>query len=69
LHAEGPGSIRPLTAAKVRGHGEWRDGHWRVVLNGPRPAGDRFSLAVWSGRNRERAGLKAFAPEWIKMAA
>ena len=27
-----------------------------------------FSVAVWEGGNGERAGIKAFAPDWISLA-
>ena len=27
----------------------------------------RTALAVWSGANAERAGLKAFSPEWVEL--
>ena len=27
----------------------------------------RVALAVWRGANAERAGLKAFSPEWVEL--
>jgi len=27
----------------------------------------RTALAVWSGANAERAGLKAFSPQWVEL--
>ncbi len=55
-------------------------GRWSVVFRralaaeGPGVVGFepgrsyRTALAVWSGANAERAGLKAFSPEWVELS-
>lgn len=68
LHAAGPGTIRALNASGLRAHAAWLDGSWRVAISGPQPSGPRrFTVATWDGSARERAGLKAFAAEWIDL--
>ncbi|HMV71548.1 MAG TPA: hypothetical protein PKC08_05160 [Pseudomonadales bacterium] len=74
VSAEGLGSTDTLDRKLVKVAGVHRDGHWHVVIaralavaNGPatvRLAPGQttpFSLAIWEGGHRERAGIKAFA--------
>jgi DMSO reductase family type II enzyme heme b subunit len=79
--AEGIGSSRTVDVDLVKGNGVWKEGRWRLViaralrvetgepvaqLRGGDATG--FSVAVWDGGNGERAGIKAFAPEWTSLA-
>ncbi|NIR96658.1 MAG: c-type cytochrome [Gammaproteobacteria bacterium] len=72
LAAEGFGTLTAQPSQEVRANGAWRDGVWRVVLTRALAAGgehavelvpDRqglvpLALAVWSGEDAERDGLK-----------
>ncbi len=79
--AEGIGTSRTVDVDLVKGNGVWKEGRWRVVIaralsvQTSEPvaqlrAGETtgFSVAVWEGGNGERAGIKAFAPNWISFA-
>lgn len=69
LIARGPGSISSLSNAGLRADGAWAKGKWRVQITGNRPEGPRqFSVALWKGAARERAGLKSFVPDWIDLS-
>ena len=78
--AEGLGSTRTVDTQVVRGHGAWKDGRWRVVIaralsveTGEPVAQLRpgettgFGVAVWEGSGGERAGIKSFSGDWIKL--
>lgn len=78
--AEGIGTTRTVDQELVRGHGTWKDGRWRVVIaralrvQAPDPVaqlrpGDvtGFGVAVWEGSRGERAGLKSFSGDWMKL--
>lgn len=68
LIAKGPGSITPVSNAGLRADGAHANGKWRVQITGYRPDGPRqFSVALWKGAARERAGLKSFVPDWIDL--
>lgn len=68
LQAKGPGTITALTPAGLRAHAAWLDGSWRVAISGPQPTGPRrFTVATWDGSASERAGLKAFAAQWLNL--
>ena len=52
------------------------DGHWRVTLTrglghgeniAPLSSGkhQKIGLVIWNGSNDERAGIKAFSPNWL----
>lgn len=70
LVARAPGTIEAVAPAGIKAHAAWLDGSWRVVLSGPQPSGPRrFTVATWDGSAGERAGLKAFAAEWIELDA
>lgn len=78
--AEGIGTSRlTKAAAPVVTRSVHRGGRWAVVfcrgleVRPPAAQGVRFAaggryrvaVAVWSGAHGERAGLKAFSPEWV----
>lgn len=80
--AEGIGTSRLTNAAPVVStQAAHRSGRWalifrRVLASGTPAAaaaqftagGDyRLAVAVWNGANGERAGLKAFSPEWVEL--
>lgn len=70
LQAKGPGTIAALSPDGLKATAQWLDGSWRVTISGPQPSGPRrFTVATWDGSAKERAGLKAFAPEWIELDA
>lgn len=75
--AKGLGTTQTLDTALVRAHGIWNKGRWRVVIvRALRVQGEadvvqlaagqeaRFGIGVWHGASMERAGIKAFSPEW-----
>ena len=76
--SEGIGTTRVLGESDVTVASRWSDGYWRVVFRrklAPAAAVDmqpRFStdamirvgFAVWDGNRQERAGMKAFSPNW-----
>ncbi len=72
----GTSRLGPEVGAAARSR--WRDGVWHLVLSRAleetkdaaalRPgAATRIGLAVWNGRNQERAGLKAMTPDWTDL--
>jgi len=78
--AEGLGTTRTVDREQVRGHGEWKDGRWRVVIaralrvEAGAPvaqlrAGERtgFGVAIWEGSHGERAGIKSFSVNWLDL--
>lgn len=68
LTAKGPGSIAAITNAGLRADAAHIYGKWRVQITGVRPEGPRqFSVALWKGSAKERAGLKSFVPDWIDL--
>lgn len=77
VSAEGLGTSQTLDTNLVKAYGEWKDGHWRVVIARPMQVpgvagaaqltpGQQtgFGVAIWEGSNRERAGIKAFSGDW-----
>jgi len=76
--AAGLGTTRVTDASAIAVSASWTDGRWSVVfrraLTVPAAADEALQLrvgetvkiafAVWEGGNAERAGLKAFSPEW-----
>lgn len=69
--AKGPGTLTPVSNEGLKSQSKHNGKRWRVQLSGPQIVNTprRFAVAVWSGANRERAGLKAFSKEWIELAA
>ena len=80
--AEGIGTSRLTNAAPVVStQAAHLGGRWalvfRRVLASDTPAAaaaqftpgasHRLAVALWSGANAERAGLKAFSPEWVEL--
>jgi DMSO reductase family type II enzyme heme b subunit len=77
--AEGWGSMTVKPDQHALGHGEWRDGVWRVVITRPMISDDTNALrlqpgdrtvigfAVWEGGNHEVGARKAWAP-WVPLA-
>ena len=76
--AEGIGSSRVLPATDVTADSLWADGYWQLVFSRrlvPEALPDaqphfstdgeiRTAFAVWDGLRQERAGMKAFSPNW-----
>lgn len=78
--AEGLGTTRTVDLDLVKGRGVWKDGRWRVVIaralrveSGEPLAQLRpgettgFGVAVWEGSRGERAGIKSFSGDWMKL--
>jgi DMSO reductase family type II enzyme heme b subunit len=79
--AEGLGTSRTVDVERVRAHGTWREGLWRVVIARAlrvdtaepvaqlEPGGSTgFGVAVWDGGSGERAGIKSFSgPTWHEL--
>lgn len=72
--AEGLGSTDTLDRELVKVNGVYRGGEWHVIIARALQVPDRptvaqltagetipFSLAIWEGGHRERAGIKSFA--------
>ncbi|CAB1369243.1 putative ethylbenzene dehydrogenase-like gamma-subunit [Denitratisoma oestradiolicum] len=80
--AQGIGSSTVQPEQNISVAAQWQDGHWQVVfrrllmpppiitsqpgfvLNTPQ----RIGFAVWDGYRQERAGLKAFSPNWTEFS-
>lgn len=76
--AEGMGSTERRDDAALTGSARYARGRWDVVLAHPfaakdAPAGtvalrpgstSKVAFAIWQGANQERAGIKAFSPDW-----
>ena len=70
LVAKGPGSIAMVSNAGLRADAAHSNGKWKVQITGVRPSGPRqFSVALWKGAAKERAGLKSFIPDWIDLGS
>lgn len=82
ITAGGTGTtVRHLTD-DVQANGIWADGKWRVVIGRvfaaqgtgesavPLSPGKavKAGFAVWEGSSGERAGFKAFSPQWIDLS-
>jgi DMSO reductase family type II enzyme heme b subunit len=78
--AEGIGTTRTVDQELVRGQGVWKDGRWRVVIARAlrvrgldsvaqlRPGETTgLGVAVWEGSRGERAGIKSFSGDWMKL--
>jgi DMSO reductase family type II enzyme heme b subunit len=78
--AEGIGTTRTVDRELVRGQGTWKDGRWRVVIaRALRVQGAEavaqlrpgeltgLGVAVWEGSRGERAGIKSFSGDWMKL--
>ncbi len=78
---EGVGSTQRRDDPSLAAGAVHQDGRWQVVisrsfaLNGS-PGGSislapggasRVAFAVWQGSNQERAGIKAYSPDWIDL--
>ena len=75
--AEGFGTLSPPdTPYEVDGHGEYRDGHWYVVIaramgdaaTSPLAAGQRtaMAMAVWNGSNGD-VGARKNRSDWVDL--
>jgi DMSO reductase family type II enzyme heme b subunit len=76
--AEGRGTATRHAESPLSARGVWNNGIWSVVISRPfnvnLPAAfvvplapgmtHKCSFAVWQGSNKERGGLKAYAPVW-----
>ncbi len=70
LEARGAGTIKLLNSEALKAQADRIGSRWKVLLSGPQPLRERrFAVAVWSGAHKERAGLKAFSPQWIELDA
>ncbi len=65
-----------ITTRAVHQHGRWFLVLRRALaVNPPAPEAVQFepgrnhkvALAIWKGSNAERAGLKAYSPEWVEL--
>ena len=78
--ADGIGTTRAIGGGVVAGQGVWKDGRWTVNICRPlavdtsepvvqlRPgASIQFAVAVWEGSHGERAGIKAFSPQYVDL--
>lgn len=78
--AAGIGTTRTIDEKQVVCGKKWSNGHWSVVIaralgvasSEPlvqlRPGrSTKFSVAIWEGSKQERAGLKAFHPEYVEL--
>jgi len=80
LVAGGFGSLtsQPVDRQNVQGHGEWRDGVWRVVFSRGLTSAERedislasdkvysVAFAAWDGANQERNGTKSTS-QWVSL--
>jgi len=79
--AEGIGTSSPMRSGPaIVTRAVYHGGRWAVVFRrvlateeagvvGFEPGKSyRTALAVWSGANAERGGLKAFSPEWVELS-
>lgn len=71
LEARGPGTLQRLSNEGLRGHSDYANQRWQVMISGPQITGTprQFAVAAWSGAHKERAGLKAFSSDWIQLDA
>jgi len=79
--AEGMGSTQRRDDPALAANARHQRGRWDVIiaraLNGKNsPAGTvalrpgaltKIAFAVWQGANQERAGMKAFSPDWQEL--
>lgn len=78
--ATGIGTTRTIDEKQVLVGRKWHNGEWNVVIARSlglvstepvvqlRPSrATKFAVAVWEGSHAERAGLKAFSPEYIDL--
>ena len=69
----GPGLFQPGTTAPPRATAARHQGEWRLVLSYPLAGAfavgksARLGVALWDGSNRERAGLAAVTPRWLRL--
>ena len=80
--AEGIGTSRlasspPIATQGVHAHGRWAVVFRRALAAAPASAevaqfepgkACRLAVALWSGANAERAGLKSFSPTWVELS-
>ncbi|MBT4518448.1 MAG: hypothetical protein HOC23_00465 [Halieaceae bacterium] len=80
LVAAGLGTSEIIESSQISTNQVWHDGQYSVVIARTmfgdsnissaqfRPGQhSRFGLAIWSGRNGERAGIKSFTPAWYDL--
>jgi DMSO reductase family type II enzyme heme b subunit len=79
--ATGLGTTRVTDESEISAAADWEGGRWALVFRRTLrvPGGDdevvqfsvgqhrKLAFAVWEGANGERAGLKAFSPEWHEL--
>jgi len=78
--AEGLGTTRTVDRELVRARGTWKAGRWQVVIaralrvESADPLAQLepgqttgFGVAVWEGSRGERAGIKSFSGDWMKL--
>lgn len=78
LVAEGPGTITTKPSQHVQGHGEYRDGKWRVVFWRELQPADQtdaafspgqnrlMAFAVWDGAHQEKGSRKSIS-DWVEL--
>jgi len=78
--AQGLGTTEVTDPEAIATNSDYIDGRWSIVfrrsLTNTAEDQRQFALgatvkvayAVWEGRNGERAGLKAFSPEWLELS-
>ncbi|HLS82456.1 MAG TPA: ethylbenzene dehydrogenase-related protein [Steroidobacter sp.] len=80
--ADGIGTSRITRSTLITTRAAHASGRWTLVFRRELVAGPpdaelaafepgrtyRVALAVWCGANAERAGLKAFSPEWVELS-
>lgn len=79
IAAEGLGTSRTLDTSLVSARGFWKEGRWRVLIARAmnveaqgaarlQPGSETgFGVAIWEGSHNERAGIKAFSGDWMKL--
>lgn len=81
--ADGIGTSRLTSSPLIATQAAHAQGRWALVFRralaaAPAPGGEalvgfepggtyRAAVALWTGANAERAGLKAFSPEWVEL--
>lgn len=76
--SDGFGTITKSDNQYVSGNGEFKDGHWTVIISRPVQMKGKESItfdknipaafAVWDGGNQERDGVKAATIEWATIS-
>jgi DMSO reductase family type II enzyme heme b subunit len=81
LTAGGLGTVETATDGQIGARSKWEGGTWRVALARPLAVGGqtehavqleagksvKVAFAAWDGGLGERAGLKSFSKEWLKL--